>query len=855
MPFGILGLIPITTCVRIRFFLTLTPGRTGGVWTSTQAQSMGDGAPHDPSAEKRLGPYWSTISGRRAHKPPNLAIIAELSRVAAPARPLRKRPKPPAAPPERVQREKPPPPVVHITQHIYLGSNMSESPQIAPSGPVSLLGSKAKPSKWHHGPTAKVLAAADAAQRERAAEWRSQLSTSPSCRPTSPLLLLQGDQSALLASPPALPTAIAVPITALDISIPVVSELVPLTTAPLTPLAPSATVHTSSPPLSAADTPPPGTIPALTVDAPSPRVIFTGGKRQRNGDLLRLSQLPAIAAAYSPMRAKAARKAACIPTSTSHTTGQQVELKVRHELEARAARLERFGCVGAARATRAQLAAMPAPQRDTATLFAPPARPTAPLPFPADRRHVGSETSRARPPSSDRLLEVDESDFSSGLDLLPPGEQRARLAAINAACDLVPLMEVWQAARILGRPMADIRREDPRVVTADLVRVFGFGWSAGTLKNVAREWCNLRDFAFAPLASGAPRVPAGQEIPGAVVDRFLSARHDNAVRKSITKFRRLGVDPPRGHAGGHAAKGALATAIKFMKKRCYFRIDISSTAVARSFETARRTAGTPAPSLNPRNAFCLSEQAEHGGSEFVRGHAGGHYAGAQFALRQVNAQRAHIVSIANGVVFGEVDLDAKQKSTQQRGRPMWTPERDARGRNSWLTSIATMLTAHPSVIGQHFFVRATNSPDGNPFNATAWGEGPETAGRSRISLCALLQAGPYGVPAAIARAITGHSSKHLLPNVGRSLHLTDPQINEIGRWSGSRAQNTAASGAPSREVQVGPCPAAYSTEAAEEVVPAIMETVVASLRELHARLPANALPHVGGWSMLRHPAA
>ena len=131
-----------------------------------------------------------------------------------------------------------------------------------------------------------------------------------------------------------------------------------------------------------------------------------------------------------------------------------------------------------------------------------------------------------------------------------------------------------------------------------------------------------------------------------MVDRFLSARHDNAVRKSIAKFRRLGVDPPRGHAGGHAAKGALATAIKFMKKRCYFRIDISSTAVARAFETARRTAGTPAPSsLNPRNAFCLSEQAEYGVSEFVRGHAGGHYAGAQFALRQVNAQRAHVVSM------------------------------------------------------------------------------------------------------------------------------------------------------------------------------------------------------------------
>ena len=163
---------------------------------------MGNTKPHDPSAEKSLGPYWSKSNGRRQPKLPNLAIIAEFDGVSASAKPPRKRPKPPAAPPERVQRERPQPPVVHITQHIYLGSNMSASPQTAPSDPVLLLGSKAKPSRWHHGPTAKVLAAADAAQRERVAEWRDQLSTLPSYRPTSPLLLLQRDQPALRPCPP-----------------------------------------------------------------------------------------------------------------------------------------------------------------------------------------------------------------------------------------------------------------------------------------------------------------------------------------------------------------------------------------------------------------------------------------------------------------------------------------------------------------------------------------------------------------------------------------------------------------------------------------------------------------------------
>ena len=165
-------------------------------------------------------------------------------------------------------------------------------------------------------------------------------------------------------------------------------------------------------------------------------------------------------------------------------------------------------------------------------------------------------------------------------------KERRGWRTIDAACALVPLLEVWQAARILGQPMSEVRRADPRVVTADLIRVFGYGWAAGTLRSAAREWRNLRAYAYAPTSFGAPRVLAGMEIPGTVVDRFLKARHDLAVRKSIAKFQRLGVDPPRGHAGGHAAKGAIATSIKFLKYRCYCRIDITSTSIKRSLETA-----------------------------------------------------------------------------------------------------------------------------------------------------------------------------------------------------------------------------------------------------------------------------
>ena len=404
----------------------------------------------------------------------------------------------------------------------------------------------------------------------------------------------------------------AVPIAVLDISLPITSEVTPIGGSPL---APARSVHASSPRLSQADTPPPGSHPPRRPTSASPPIVFTGGKRRRHGDLLQLSELPAVAAAYSPIRVKAARKAAGVEAAAAAAAASdklRVEKarRARRELEARAARLDRLGCAGPAREARAALARLPLPPQPT-TLVAP--RAALPPPVGAGLKPVGSELrSTLRTSASTAALDAIDLNFTAGLDLLPPGEQRARLAAIDAACELVPLLEVWQAARILGQPMSEVRRADPRVVTADLVRVFGYGWAAGTLRSAAREWRNLREYAYAPTSFGAPRVLAGMEIPGTVVDRFLSARHDLAVRKSIAKFQRLGVDPPRGHAGGHAAKGSIATAIKFLKLRCYCRIDVSSTSIKRSLETARRSSGAPAPSLNPRNAFCLSEQAEHG---------------------------------------------------------------------------------------------------------------------------------------------------------------------------------------------------------------------------------------------------
>ena len=450
------------------------------------------------------------------------------------------------------------------------------------------------------------------------------------------------------------------------------------------------------------------------------------------------------------------------------------------------------------------------------------------------------------PPDPSAPHAFDPLDTTAVTDLLPPGERRARLAAVSAAWDLVPHLQLWQASRILGMPLTAIRRADPRVVTADLVRVIGFSWSAGYIRGALREWLNIYEYAY---TSG--RVAPGEPIYGNIVTRYMDTRHDAALRKHIEKYRRKGIDPPNGSAAVHAARGALATKLKWLAVSMHFRIDVSCTAAKKALRRARRTAAQPAPSLSPRMVINLSLQCEEGASEFVRGHAGGFTAQIMFALRMINAQRSAVTAVANGVVYGECDLDAKLSTGQQSGRQMWATERDCRGSNTWLRALAAMLSAGSDSSAEHFFIRATNSPTGDPHLATEWRDGPETAARSRASLCALLSTGRGAVPAATAAAMTGHSSKHVLPNVGRALHLASPEINEIGRWAGSRGQRaTAADAGPDATAAADACPQIYSAEAANEVVPMIMEKVVSALRRLASTTDVAALPDTGGWSLL-----
>ena len=454
-----------------------------------------------------------------------------------------------------------------------------------------------------------------------------------------------------------------------------------------------------------------------------------------------------------------------------------------------------------------------------------------------------------------------------GVAWLPPGERRARVASLAAAARIVPFMSMEQVNSLLGRPQGLVMVGDAMAyVTASAIHTIGFGWAAGTIDGARRTW--MRMLAFAQRTNAMAGL-AEFHFWGYIVSRFLSAVDSDAR----AKYKHRHPNKPRHvmDAKGAAARGGQAAACLFLARNLTFPIQVECKAVTLVVKAARRRTSRQAPALGPRMVYILCWLTEHGTSEHVRCHAAGWLALVHFALRLINAQRACIHSMVGDVVRGSCDLDAKISAGEQNGRPMWAHRYDMRGSDMWVHLLVLMRDAPPrapslynpsaGLEDPHYFLRDTNSSDGNPAGATAWVDSPLAGRRATISLQSLAQLSPWALPAEVALEKTGHSAKHDLNCVSRSGGDPVSDTNEIGKWSGSLAQSadvaTASSaaamhtrhGAGSSE-QDSSMPDLYSSEAVEEIVPAIMQRQIRRLQALLVSPGIDALPAKGGWKYI-----
>ena len=273
MHFQDAGLEPHTTWLRKRSFppARITE-RTRGVGAGAYYYPMGKRAAQDPIAENLLGPYWTPSSTRRPAKSPNFGSSCGISgcteaRQAGP-RPHTPTPRSPRA---ATQREAPPAARYHRPTHLPLGPDPSHTyHQIPPPHPDT----RATPwfthrpfqmTPWPFYEDAFGCGVRPRCQLSGVARPACGWAVRPPPAVTSAVLLLEQSQPTH-PSPARAPAAscwlaAAVPIAVLDMSLPIATRVVPIGGSPHASPAPATGVHSSSPRLSQADTPPPGSHP------------------------------------------------------------------------------------------------------------------------------------------------------------------------------------------------------------------------------------------------------------------------------------------------------------------------------------------------------------------------------------------------------------------------------------------------------------------------------------------------------------------------------------------------------------------------------------------------------------------
>ena len=245
-----------------------------------------------------------------------------------------------------------------------------------------------------------------------------------------------------------------------------------------------------------------------------------------------------------------------------------------------------------------------------------------------------------------------------------------------------------------------------------------------------------------------------------------------------------------GSQGGSSVGSSLGRHLFFVQNNLKVQLGMS-TSSGPLLNRSLPTSSTPSPPISIRMvaAFQLLA-ADPANSDFIRAHAAFWVLLCLGCQRFQQAQRSCIWRRDNEFISLATYLDKHPNPSLQRPRPWWvpvagiycTPGSDS---SAWSNALDLMLSDLPA--DAWFLLRATDSTNGDPFNATAWRSTPETYARATTSLRALLCR--CSLPVKDSLAFTPHSPRHFLPEVAGSRGIAADERCELGRWAGSTASS------------------------------------------------------------------
>ena len=183
--------------------------------------------------------------------------------------------------------------------------------------------------------------------------------------------------------------------------------------------------------------------------------------------------------------------------------------------------------------------------------------------------------------------------------------------------------------------------------------------------------------------------------------------------------------------------------------------------------------------------------AAPGYTPFVRGTAAGFVALAFSVSRLQQLQATDVDITLSGALEGICYRDKIPSWQKQMPRLVWIPSQGFFG-DEWITALRVML-AGAGGRGQ-FVLRDTDSPSGDPFDATAWSTAPLEGGRAHKALHAILVRA-CALPQDAAARVSISSFRKFLPELARARGSSQSEVDELGRWAGSASATAARTSA------------------------------------------------------------
>jgi hypothetical protein len=291
----------------------------------------------------------------------------------------------------------------------------------------------------------------------------------------------------------------------------------------------------------------------------------------------------------------------------------------------------------------------------------------------------------------------------------------------------------------------------------------------------------------------------------------------------------------RSRSSGGSVPAALRNGLVFAAKHACLPLQVDAS-VFKSVTVTESPPPKPAVSATwPIVVHLLFLASAAAATDVVRCYAAGFVLCALAALRMRDAQRASIISVADGVFSGRC-YDSKHPKRRGRREMRFFAPVTGIGTGAAGDGWADTLAEH--VGDRDYIFQKVRAVRGKPLSEACLLDAPARSADVVRFLRFLLTLPPLSMTKEDAAKISGHSLRHFLPTLARLFGLTEEDRCELARWAATQDKTHRRASMPNLYAQ-------------EAEAPRVIKIVSRLLEAARTAIGDTQLPPIGGWELIR----